>query len=213
MTTEQGNGVATPDASGERTNDHDENTFETKSPSYESYRRVLSEKKAEAAKRRELEQRLAEIEAEKESQREADLREQGKFKDLLSKKETEYLTLQKELNSYKKTIDNSFKFNAIKKTLGAEIDYKWADFLEVKGIYDQVELDENRRPDELSVTNVCDYIRKEFPEMITANRSRGNLPNDPPRGSKGKLTLEEWRKLPFKDRKERMNEVAESYGQ
>lgn len=213
MSTDQSNGVATPDVRDEGDNDHDGNNEVNRSPSYESYRRVLSEKKAESAKRRELEQRLTEIEAEKEAQREADLREQGKFKDLLTKRDQEFSSLQGELNSYKKTIDNSFKFNAIKKTLGAEIDYKWADVLEVKGIYDQVELDENRRPDELSVTNVCDYIRKEFPEMIAAKRSSGNLPNDPPRGSKGKLTLEEWRKLPLKDKKERMNEVAKSYGQ
>ena len=64
----------------------------------------------------------------------------------------------------------------------------------------------------MSVTKVCDYIRKEFPEMIVSKNRSGNLPNDPPKGSKGKLTLDEWRKLPPKDKKERMNEVVESYG-
>ena len=205
MSTEQSNGVATPDTGSERNTDHDETNETNRSPSYESYRRVLSEKKAEASKRRELEQRLAEIDAERESQREADLREQGKFKDLLTQKEQEFSKLQGELNSYKKTIDNSFKFNAIKKTLGAEIDYKWADFLEVKGIYDQVEMDENRRPDELSVTNVCDYIRKEFPEMIVQRR-QGALPNDAPQGS-GKLSYEDWLALPSEEMKKRIKEV------
>ena len=44
---------------------------------------MLAEKKKEASKRRELEQRLAEIKAEQEAQKDAELAEQGKFKELL----------------------------------------------------------------------------------------------------------------------------------
>ena len=206
MTEDQGSGATKPNTGSEGNDDDAIIERQNQSVGYESYRKVLGEKKKETAKRRELEQRLAEIEAEKEAQREMELKEQGRFKDLLADEQTKRKTLENELNSYKKTIDNSFKFNAIKKTLGAEIDYKWADYLDMKGIYDQVELDDNRTPDEMSVTKVCDYIRKEFPEMIATNNSRGNLPNDPPQGVT-QLSYDEWLTLPADEMKKRIKEV------
>ena len=121
MSEDQGNGVANPNTSGEGNDDDAILEVKNQSVGYESYRKVLGEKKRETAKRRELEQRLAEIESEKESQREMELKEQGKFKDLLAAQEARSKTLENELNSYKKTIDNSFKFNAIKKHLDLKL--------------------------------------------------------------------------------------------
>jgi hypothetical protein len=214
MSEDQVNGVNKPDAGSERDSDDaivSEKPVSEKpiSPSFETYRKTVSEAKKERAKRRELEQRLAEFKAERQAEEQAKLAEQGKYKELLEAEKKKYAELQSKYEKTERTINNSFKFNALKKALNAEIDYKWADYLEAKGIYDQIELDDNRRADEMSLAKVSEFIRKEYPEIIAKPMSKGDLPNQSPVGSSGTISYEEWQKLPLKDKKARMKDVVQ----
>ena len=210
MSKEQVNGVEAPDVSSDGINDDAINEEKT-GPSIETYRRTVGEAKKERAKRRELEQRLAEFEAERDAEKEAKLAEQGKYKELLDAEKKKFLELQSKYETTERTINNSFKFNALKKALGADIDYKWADYLEAKGVYDQIELDEYRRPDETSLAKASEYIRKEYPELIAKPMTKGDLPNQSPIGSQGSISLEQWKKLPtLKEKKERMKDVVQT---
>ena len=177
----------TPDASSEG-NEHDQSNMDTRSVSYESHRRLLAEKKKRDAQLREANERLAAFEAEKEAQRQARLKEEGKFNELTKEYEAKLAARENELNQYKRTVQNSVKFNAIRKTLGADIDYKWHDFFDVKQVFDGVEIGEDGRPEEMSVTKVCDFIKKEYPEVIRIEGGKGNMPSDAPKGT-GKKTL------------------------
>lgn len=207
MSKEQVNGVGTPDVRNEGLEDDANTTEQPSGPSIETYRRTVGEAKKERAKRRELEQRLAEIEAERSAEDEAKLAEQGKYKELLEAEKAKFLELQSKYENTEKTINNSFKFNALKKALGADIDYKWADYLDAKGIYDQIELDENRRPDEMSLAKASEYIRKEYPELIAKPMTKGDLPNQSPQAGET-LSYEKWLELPPDQMKKRIKEIV-----
>jgi hypothetical protein len=210
MSKDQVNGVDAPDVRNEGIEDDASILDEPKGPSIETYRRTVGEAKKERAKRRELEQRLAEIEAERSAEEETKLAEQGRYKELLDAEKKKFLELQSKFETTERTINNSFKFNALKKALGADIDYKWADYLEAKGVYDQIELDEYRRPDETSLAKASEYIRKEYPELIAKPIAKGELPNQSPVGSQGSICYDQGQKLPLKDKKARMKEVVQA---
>jgi len=201
MTTEQenGGGAATPETSGKGSEDKSQE----RSVSYESHRKLLGEKKNLASKLDGALSKLAEYEAEKEAATQAKLEEEGRFRELLEEEKRKRQETEDTLNSYKTQVENSVKFNALKSTLGAEIPYKYASILD----FSKIKMTDDNVPEEMSVTEMCEFVRKEYPEIVIKSEAGGNLPNNAPQGNQGKLSVEEWKKLPLKERKDRMAEV------
>jgi len=208
MSEEQVDGIDDPKISDEGGNDDAGDTGDTKTVSYEALRRVLGEKKKTQAQLREAREKLAEYEDKDEATRLDKLKAEGDFTKLSEELKTKLATTEDELTSYKTTVQNSYKFNSIKQTLGADIDHKWFDVLEAKGIYTGIEVSDDGRPEEMSVTKVCDFIRKEYPEIIRTVQG-GKTPAEAPQGT-GSLSFEDWKKLPLKEKKIRMKEVMQS---
>ena len=206
MSKDEGNSVATQDVSDdEGSNDDQNNTEDTRTVSYEHLRKVLGEKKKAKSQLNDALAKLAEYEEREEAQKQARLKAEGKIAEVLKEEQAKREAAEAKLNHFERTFANHVKFHALKKTLGADIDHKWFDVLDAKGVYDKIEIGEDQRPEEMSVTSVCDLIRKEWPEIIKP-ASGGGLPSDAPRGS-GKLSHEEWSKLPYEEMRKRYHEV------
>ena len=181
----------------------DETTNQT--VSFESHRKLLGEKKKQQAQLRDALAKLAEHETDRDAAETAKLEEQGRFKELLAAEQAKNSTLTQELGSYRTRVENSVKFNAIKKTLGADIPNVFSKLID----FSKVELDDGGLPDEMSVTKMVEHIRTELPQIIVSQATRGNLPNESPRGGATALSYEEWAALPVEEMKTRRNDVVD----
>lgn len=143
---------------------------------------------------------------------ESRLREQGEYKTLLEQREQQLEELKSSLekangetDSYKQSIVNLRKASAFERELGGKLkkDSYWTHV-----DFDKIAVNpENGEIDKASLKTVADGFIKEYKELVSFPVG-GNMPNGTPSGSSGKLTYEQWQKLPLKDRKKRMKDVV-----
>lgn len=172
--------------------------------SYESHQRLLSEKKAEQEKRRQAEEELQKLKAEKEEREKKELTEQGKFKEALQKTEEE---LQKE-RLEKEGLLGSLREAAKKQAILREIPGLVPDRAHSLLPLDEISIGADGKPDPASVKAAAQKFEKECAFAIQKDTAGGGLPTDAPTGGNNKkLTVKEWKALPAAEMKKRHNEV------
>lgn len=139
------------------------------------------------------------------------LREKGQYDVLLKQREERLKELESELNSYKSEVQsrdeailNFKKAAAFEKELGGKLkkDAYWSHV-----DFESIAIDPNTgKIDSHSLNKVAESFKSDFNELVDYGNI-GNLPNSNPQGS-GKLTYAQWQKLPLKERKQRMKDVA-----
>jgi len=179
-----------------------------------SKERILNESKTWKEKAQTFQSKEEEIEKKRQMDEEARLVEQGQFKTLLEQREKELQALKdsleesvSETNSYKKSIDNLKKASAFERAIGGKLkkDAYWnhVDFDSI------VKNPETGEIDPASLKDTADSFLKEYKELVQFPNG-GYMPNGTPAGSKGRLTHEQWKKLPLAERKKRMKDVVDS---
>lgn len=171
---------------------------------YETFQKVLGEKKARDARLKEVEEKLAGFEKAQLEAEEAKLRDQGEFKSLLDKEKTLRLQKEEELNGLKMGLQNSIKRQSLEEKLGGKLKKsEYATFIP----FDRISMDpETMRVDEASVSEVAEYFAKEHKELLDFGTRGVTPPGGAPKTSP-KLTYESWSKLPLKEQKARMHEL------
>lgn len=162
--------------------------------SYDTHRKLLSEKKK-------LQERLDEIEKEKKQRELEDLEKQENYKKIAELKAKEAEDSKTELMQIKSDLQNSKKLSAVLDVLGP-IDKKYWDLIDISQV---VVNPETGQIDEMSVTKYAEGWKKQYFEIIQPG-NKSNMPSDHPSPGSG-LTYDEWLTLPAKEKEERMHEV------
>lgn len=164
--------------------------------SYESYQKLLSEKKR-------LQEEHQKLKSEAESRREQELKDQEKFKELYEQSIAENKKLNEKVAAHTERWQNAIKLSAFTDALGdKKIDSKYTGFIDTDKILINPETNE---VDKVSVQKEVQRVVSEYPEIVKATNS-GSLPNNAP-NTKGTLSVEEWQKLPVAEMKKRRKEV------
>ena len=172
---------------------------------YDTYRKVLGQKKAVDQRLAEQAAKLAEYEAKEAAEKEAALIREKKFEEALALKEEKLLSTTQRLADLETDVRDAQKLQAVLSKLPGRIKqeayYNLIDLSQVA--YDPT----TGAIDHDSVEQVASNFTKVYGADVLERPSQGKLPADAPMGSKTALSVEEWRKLPLKERKERMGEV------
>lgn len=177
-----------------------------------SKERILNESKEYKEKYQAFKSKEEEFKTQQAKAEEDRLRQQGEYKTLLEQREKELEALRNSLtetkseaDSFRESIVNLRKASAFERELGGKLkkDSYWnhVDF-------NKIALDpETGEIDKGTLKEVANNFVKEYKELVDFP-SGGNLPNQTPNGGGGKLTYDQWKKLPLADRKKRMRDVV-----
>ena len=173
---------------------------------YETYARLLDQRKKDQDK---LEKVAKELEAFKTAEKErADeaLRQKEDWKTLVSQKEEELKTVKSELTGIKTSLQDGSKINAVLNQLQGKVSEAYFQLFDLSKVAMNPD---TGTVDEASAQRYAMEFTQKYPELIK-NPSNAKMPNDAAKGSGGKLTRDEWLKLPLKEKKARLNEVIGS---
>lgn len=179
---------------------------------YKTYHRVLKQHKESKEKADKLEAQIKELSEFKEKMskaEEAKLKEEGQWTQLLEQRESKISELSEKLNvineenqSYKQNLDDMVKINAFMNQLGGKLKrQEYYNFVDTSKI---VINPETGTVDSDSLAKYANEFSNEFKELIAFNDAK--LPNGAP-SSAGKISYDEWLKLPLKEKQARQKDV------
>ena len=169
-----------------------------------AYSKALSEKRAAAERAQKLEAELEQL-RQAELEREGDLQKSvDYYKEQAAKALEERDGLVSKYDGLKGEILNAQKKAAIRDALPGPLKSEsYWDLVDTT----RVVVDPEGKIDHDSVKQYAVEFSTKHPELIQAGSS-SKVPNEnPPGGISGKLTVEEWRKLPYEEKKARKGEV------
>lgn len=196
-------GAPNPPAGGEG-NPEDKNGEGKGTVAYETHQRLLSEKKKEQEARKQAEEKLAALEAEKAEREKKELEAKGQYKEALEKTEAELKKEREQKEALIGSLQESAKRSAILREIGGQVPERAFSLLPL----DEITMGADGRPDPASVKAAAQKFEKDFSFAVQKDSTNGGLPNDAPKpGNTKKLTKAEWEKLPLAEMKKRANEV------
>ena len=174
---------------------------------YETYKKTLNQEKNLRAKLEQASQELEEFKRIEQEREEKTLQEQGEYQKLLEIERKKREEMEQKATQYEQSIMQAHKLNAFKEKLPGRIaNPAYYDFVDLEKIVINPDTGEIA---EESVQSAVDEFLSSHQRLIVTKS--GGLPNQAPTdGSTGKLSLDQWKKLPLKERKERMSEVFNS---
>lgn len=176
------------------------NQPQEKRVSYETYQKLLAEKKAASAKLKEYE----------ELQKKADedrLKKDGDWKGLIDAREAEISALRKSLDEtttrfekLNNRVTNGEKLSSVLSQLGADVPSKYFGLIDI----DEVSVNpETGEIDTLTAKKVAEKFKQEYPEVIKKSVHSGMMGAGHGNGVSGSGTIKysEWAKLPYDKQK------------
>lgn len=173
---------------------------------YETYSKVLGEKKKAAAKAKELEDKVAALELEKEESHKAELEDNNKYKELNVILSDEVENLKESITSRDEKIIDSYKLQAFKDALPGKIsNQQYLSFVNLKEII----IDEGTTVNPESVKVAVDKFMGVHSSLVQIEETE--LPNGAPRNTRTDgLTEAEFKKLPLKEQRARLQEYRQA---
>jgi len=172
--------------------------------SYEAYKRLVAQRKADQEKFKALSEKVSLYEQKEKDLEEKKLMEQGEYKKMLQEREKEIRQLRDEREKYKNSLVKTAKLQAFQEALGGKLaDPTYYSFVDTERIAIDPE----------SGTVDTDSLKSYVNEFVSKHQrliefSSAKLPNSAPSGSKA-LSYEEWLKLPLKEKKARLGDVVD----
>lgn len=169
---------------------------------YETYSKVLGEKKREAKKNTELSKKVAALELEKEEAVKAELEHNSKYKELNEILAKENDDLKDSISSRDAKISDSFKLQAFKDALPGKIsNQQYLSFVNLEEII----IDEGNIVNPESVKVAVDKFMNVHSSLVQTEEI--DLPSHTPGNTRTEgLTEAEWKKLPLTEQKKRYQE-------
>lgn len=194
-------GVETKDVSNVDTDASSEGKKDT--VAYESHVKLLDQLKKSKEVQKELADKLKAFEDEKKNLDESKMKEQGEYKKILEAREVEIKKLKEDSDHFKKSLYDGAKLQAVLEKLPGKIrNRSYLSFIDI----DKVAIDpESNVIDDRTVTEVVSSFVKDHSHLLEINDAK-TLPTDSANGAK-KLSYDEWRKLPLKEKKDKLNQV------
>ena len=174
---------------------------------YETHAKLLKQRKVDLERLHELESQLADVTRKQKEAEEAELKKQGQYQELLKLRDQELETERTRLKDMQREKDYREKLYAFESKLPGRI--KRPEFLAFVDA-DSIKLNpETNQIDESSLDNCVQSFVNKYADLIDV-RSTQKLPSDAPRTfSAGKISYDEWVKLPLKEKKAKWNDVIQ----
>ena len=171
---------------------------------HETYSRTLGEAKKAKDELRDAQSKLAEYEKRDKKKEEDELKKKGELQKIIDNKEEEIAKLNDKISGYEMTFNNGKKLSAFFDALGgARVSDKYLGLVDTDRIVMNPETGEI---DKTSAAKYAEEFKKEHPKLLETPGKGPGLPSDAPQGDDG-LTVEAWKKLPLKERREKMAAV------
>lgn len=180
------------------------------SVSYDTYKRVLEQRKKDQADKELLAARLAEFEAEKSRIEEEKARQEGNWKSLVESRDLRLKQLEEERNqamakaaAHEETLSNAVKLNVFQNKLGGRL--KKSEYLSFVDTT-KIPVDpETGAVDDNAAEQYAREFAKNFRELVVFDDA-GKMPNGSPRPSQS-ISYEQWKSLPIKEKKAKYKDV------
>ena len=174
---------------------------------HDTYTRTLNQKKTTDEENKALRERLAEIDKQDKSRKEGKLKKDGEFQKIIELRDKELKEKNEELSDYKQHFVDSKKLSAFFDAMGgARIADEYLCHIDTDRIVVNPDTGEI---DKTSVAKLAEEFKKKHARIIDTPGKGSRLPSDAPHGDKG-LSIEEWKKLPLKERKAKMAAVHQN---
>ena len=175
--------------------------------SYETHARLLKQRKADQDAMRLMEAKLAEITQKQKEVEETELKKQGQFKELLTLREKELEAERNRVADLKREKELREKLYAFESHLPGRI--KRPEFLAFVDA-DSIKINpETNQIDEGSLESCVQGFVSKYADLIET-KSGQRMPSDAPKNFlAGKITYDEWLRLPLKDKKTKWNDVIQ----
>ena len=168
---------------------------------YDTFQRVLRQKKSLEEKLSAYEKTLEEIKMKDEADQQESLKKQQKFEELSKDLESKLEHERKEKETFKKSWLDTHKLQAVLDKLPSKPKrQEYLSFIDI----DKIEIDPETGIVAESVEEVANSFLENYGDLL--QKSGKNLPSDAP-SSKQKLTHEAWLKLPLSEKKTRLKDV------
>jgi hypothetical protein len=178
---------------------------------YETYQRLLDQRKADQAKLKTFEEKEAELERQRKELEESKLKDEGNWKALLEAREEKLIELANQKTEYENKVlmfeqqfQEAAKLQALQEAIGGKFKHK--------SYYNLVDTDkiivnpESGEIDQDSVKKYADSFLKEHKELIAFSKPPVN---DRAPGQSGSMTYEEWLVLAKTDPKKAKEKIKE----
>ena len=188
-------------ASGE-TSDQNSSTNQSadKKVAYETYQKILAEKKAATAKVKEHEDNLKRIEEDR-------LKKDGDWKGLIDARENEIINLRKSLEETSSRFDklnsrvtNGEKLSSVLSQLGADVPSKYYGLIDIEDVAINPETGDI---DAMTAKKVAERFKVEYPEVLKKSVHSGMMGAGHGNGvaGSGSIKHSDWMKLPYDKQK------------
>ena len=178
--------------------------------SYESFDKLLTQRKADLVKMNDLSSKLDAFEKKEVEAADLKLQEDGKWKEafdlktkMIEDKDKKISDLVSERDSFKSSLVDGAKLQAVVDKLPGRVRKKeYLGFVDTSSIL----IDPDTGViDDSSVEQVANGFLKDFSELVDI-KDTSKLPGEAGKTAK-KLSIEDWKRLPLKERKTRMGDV------
>ena len=178
--------------------------------SYDTHRKLLSEKKKASDRIADLEKRLAEIDRMKKESEEKSLADREEWKKLHDLKVKELEQKDKELQNWQQRHNDSRKLQTFLDHLPGSIDNEYWGLVPIEKIVTNPETGEI---DETSVTElVADFAKKHHRLIDKPGSGSDGLPKGSPRGVESTVSYEQWLKMSAADKRKNLRAVRTAEG-
>lgn len=169
---------------------------------YDTYKRVLNEKKARDAELREAKAVIEKYETEKRSFEESTLREKEDWRKLFEQRESELKTTKLELDSIKTRVVDSKKLNSFLNAIEKPIEQKYWSLVEL----DKIVVDPNSGEiDSSTLKNYAEEFKKEYWKVIDSSTPK--MPNENHNNKPNGITYDYWLTLKPNEQKKRLKDI------
>lgn len=176
---------------------------------YDTYRKVLSEKKKRDEELRAKDELLAKYEQENKERIENELKAKEDYKKLLEMRDKEIQEKDRKLKNIETEIQESAKFSAFLEAIPGQVPKKYWQMIDTA----QIVIDPTTgQPDPGSVKKAAEFFQNTYGELIV-NPGRAKMPNQAASGAVQPMTEELWKSLSPKEKKQRLPDYVESLKQ
>ena len=180
------------------------NASQNDSVKYDTYRKVLGEKKNLQSKFELAQKELEEFRAKQKESEERELQENNKGQEFAERKEKEAAEALQRVKDYEHREIASRKLDRILNGVGQPIDAKYWGLINVEAVEYDAETGEF---DETSLNSEIQRIKNEMPEIISRKKDANYDPSAPNKNGMGNLSVAEYARMSNKDKKANAHRV------
>lgn len=171
---------------------------------YETYRKVLSEKKKRDEEILEAKRRLEEYERKEKEREDRELVEANKWQEYAKKKEEEAKTAFEKVKAYEEREIASRKLDRVLSGVGDPIDSKYWGLINIDAVsYDA----ESGEFDEQSLNSEIQRIKTQMPEIISRQKNANFDPSAPVKNGSSQLDIQKFASMSKQDKKANIDKL------